>query len=132
MAFGRSLNLDKTAGFVHDDIHVGFGLRVLRIVEVQNRYAAIDPNGYRSDLPMQWVLFRRLLPGHALHRQSERDVSAADRSRTRTTVCLNNIAVQRNGALTQCVKIGNRAQRPPDKPLDFECSAALLAARCFA
>src|SRR6185437_8969276 len=30
---GRALNLDERAAVVHDDVHVGFRLRVLRVIE---------------------------------------------------------------------------------------------------
>ena len=47
MAFGRSLNLDKTAGFVHNDVHVGFGPRILPVIEVEDRLTVeyADRNG---------------------------------------------------------------------------------------
>ena len=42
IALGRALNLDEAPGFVHDEIHVGFGVRVLGVVKIENWRAFID------------------------------------------------------------------------------------------
>src|SRR6202142_1699437 len=36
-----ALDFNKCAAAVHDDIHVGFGVRILRLVQIENRGAAV-------------------------------------------------------------------------------------------
>ena len=52
MAFGRALHLDEGAGFVHDHVHVGLGLGVFGVFEVQHRLAADDADRDRRHLPV--------------------------------------------------------------------------------
>ena len=40
VALGGALHLDEAAAVVHDHVHVGLGLRVLGVVEVEHRHAA--------------------------------------------------------------------------------------------
>ena len=40
VTFGRALHLDEAAAVVHHDVHVGLGLRILGVVEIEHRHAA--------------------------------------------------------------------------------------------
>src|SRR5579859_6336705 len=55
VALCGTLDFDKCTATVHDDIHVGFGVRIFRIVQVQNRRSAVDAHGHGSHLPVQRV-----------------------------------------------------------------------------
>ena len=55
VALGCALDFDKTAAAIHYDVHVGFGARVFRVVEVKQRHAIDNPHRHRRNLSMQWV-----------------------------------------------------------------------------
>src|SRR5215210_6406877 len=50
-ALRRRLHLDERAFAGHDDVHVHLGLRVLGVVEIEQRFAPDDANRNRSDGP---------------------------------------------------------------------------------
>src|SRR5262249_47367635 len=56
VAFGRALHFDEAAAVVHHDIHVGFGVRVLGVVEIEHRHARPDTDGHRGDLAVNRAL----------------------------------------------------------------------------
>src|SRR5690606_16373059 len=53
MAFGGALQLDERAGIAHHHVHVGLGLRIFQIVEIENGLAAVDADRDRGHLAMQ-------------------------------------------------------------------------------
>src|SRR5206468_3120374 len=52
-------------------------------------------------------------------RLRECHVGAGDRGGAGAAVCLENIAIDREGALAEEVKLGDGAERPADETLDF-------------
>jgi hypothetical protein len=95
------LDLDERTAVVHDDIHVGFGLGVFRVVEIQHRDAADNTNRNGGHLSMQRV--RR--DQAALHQRfacsSHGDVAAGYGGRPRSAVRLQDVAVDSDGALAE-------------------------------
>src|SRR5438105_15399950 len=63
-----------------------------------------------------------------LARLGQRHVAAGDRGRARAAIRLQYIAVDRDGALAECLEIDDRAQRSADEALDLLSAPALLAA----
>ena len=55
VAFGGALHLDEGAAAVHDHVHVGFGVRILGIVQIEHRRAAVDAHGDGGHLAVQRV-----------------------------------------------------------------------------
>src|SRR5579862_1672690 len=50
MTLGGPLHLDERAARVHHDVHVGLGVRILRIVEIEDGDSPIDAHGDGRDL----------------------------------------------------------------------------------
>src|SRR5579862_2326026 len=113
------LHLDEAAVARDDDVHVGVGGRVLRVVEVEQRFTADD-----ADRDGQ-----HLREGEAVERAVGGDIGAADRSATGATVGLQDVAVQVDRSLAERLEIDHRAQRPADQALDLDRPAALPPAR---
>src|SRR5699024_12024975 len=104
-----------------DDVHVGLGLDVLAVLEVQQRPAVDDadadgahgvgedPRGGRQ---------RGVLPAPA-DRVGERDVRAGDRGGAGAAVGLQHVAVELDGVLPQRVEVDDRAQGAADQAGDL-------------
>src|SRR5580658_4167158 len=125
---GGTLYLDEGAARVHHHIHVRLGVRVLGIIEVENRDAAKNPNGHRRDLAVDRIRAQRAPLDQRIDRIGERHESAGDRGGPRPAVRLQHVAVHRDGALTQGLQIDYCAQSAADQALDLLGAAALLTA----
>src|SRR5579859_260044 len=55
VALRSALNLDEGAAAVHHHVHVGFRIRILRVVQIEHRRAAVDAHGNRGDLAVQRI-----------------------------------------------------------------------------
>src|SRR3954463_14040329 len=79
----RRLPLDERTFARHDDVHVHVGLRVLGVVEVEQRLVGGDPDGHRRD-----GTGKSLGQPELVERPLRGDVRARDRSAARAAVCL--------------------------------------------
>jgi hypothetical protein len=111
----------------HDDVHVDLRLRVLRVVEVEQRLVADDPDRDRGDGSGQ-----RPTEPETLERAAGRNVRPRDRSAARAAVGLQDVAVDPQRALAECLEIRHGAQRPPDQALDLDGPPAEPPARRLA
>ena len=133
VALGRALHLDEAAAAVHDDVHVGLGVRVLGVIQVEHRHAAVDarprprPPGRAADSRCSARRFEQ-----RIDRVGERDEAAGDRRGARAAVGLQHVAVDRDRALAERLQVDHRAQRAADQALDLLRAAGLLAARRLA
>ena len=50
MPFRCALEFDKGAGIVHDDIHIGFCIGILGIIQVEYRYTVIHTDRNRGNV----------------------------------------------------------------------------------
>ena len=132
MALGRALQLDEATTIGHHDVHVGLGLGVLGVVEIEHRRPFVQPDRHRRDLPVQRAagqLAPRQQPRNGIR---QRDVGTGDRRRARTAIGLQHVAIERDGAFAKRLEVDDRAQAAADQALDFERPATLLAARSLA
>src|SRR5262249_28630941 len=60
------------------------------------------------------------------------DVRTGDRGATRAAVCLEDVAVEIHGALSERLEVDDSAERAADQPLDLDGAAALLPAGSLA
>src|SRR5579872_3585631 len=97
---GRRLDFDEPPVAGHDDVHVGVGVRVLRVVEVEHRHAVDDADGDRGD-----GVGERARQAEAVERTTAGDVRAADRGTTRAAVRLQDVAVEPHGSLAQRAEV---------------------------
>src|SRR5438552_4927609 len=84
----RGLHLDERAVARHDDVHVHLRLRVLRVVEIEQRVAVDDSDGHRSHRPTQC-----LREPEPVQRSPRRDIGTRDRGAPSPTVGLQHVAV---------------------------------------
>ena len=87
---------------VHHDVHVGFGLGVLGVVEVEDRHALrrCRPTPPRPDRGSDCA--RSCAPSTSCSRgERERDVAAGDRRGARAAVGLQHVAVDRDRVLAE-------------------------------
>src|SRR3954452_12494651 len=120
---GGRLYFDQAAVPGHDDVHVGVGIRVLGVVEVEQRHAFDDADGDGGN-----GIDKGFREAEAIECATCGDVCAADRSATGAAVGLQDIAVEPERPLSQRAEVDDAAHRPPDEPLDLDRSALLLAA----
>src|SRR5437763_7452461 len=92
----RRLHFDEPPVTRHDDVHVDVGVRVLRVVEVEQSDAVDDPDRDGRDRAGE-----RLREPEAVERAPRRDVRAGDRRAARAAVRLQDVAVEIDGALAQ-------------------------------
>src|SRR5450755_3238181 len=129
-----TLNLDEAACAGHDHVHVGIASGIFAVIEIEYRYPVDDADRYRGDKIPKCRHLRgkqtlRLAP---CHRVMERHAGAGDRRATRSTVCLEHVAVDADRALAPVREIRHRAQASADEALDLLRASALLAFRGFA
>src|SRR3954454_12884350 len=119
----RGLNLNERTVTGHDDVHVDVRGRILRIVEVEQRGAADDPDGDGGDRPCQ-----RLRETEAVERALRRDICAGDGRAARASIRLKDVAVDPQRPLAERAEVGDRTDRAADQALYLHRAAALLAA----
>ena len=132
VTFGGALHFDEAAAVVHDDVHVGLGVGIFGVVEIQHRHARPDADRHRSDLAVNRAFAQHAFANQRVDRVDQRDVAAGDRRRARAAVGLQHVAIERDGAFAERLQIDDGAQRATDEPLNFQRAAALLAGRCLA
>src|SRR5579862_2162772 len=95
MTLGGSLHLDEPAARIHHDVHVGLGVGILGVIEIEDRDSPIDADGNGGDLSMQGTRIEHALSQQHIHRVRQRDESAGDRRSARAAVRLEHVAVER-------------------------------------
>ena len=78
MPFRRSLHLNEGACLIHHHVHVGFGIAILAIVEIQHRHSLADSHGNRGNLAMDRIGFQSSRLHQVLNCEIERHKSACD------------------------------------------------------
>src|SRR6202795_4080396 len=78
VAFCGALNLDECAATVHDHVHIGLRIRILRVVQIEHRRAAVDAHGNGGDLAVQGIRIQRTLLQQRIDGVRECHESAGD------------------------------------------------------
>src|SRR6185312_11202251 len=73
-AFGGALNLDEATGAGENEVRVGLGGRIFRIIEVQHGHALDDPARHGGDVILQRGRLHHAGPGHELDALGEGDI----------------------------------------------------------
>ena len=125
---GSGLGLDETAVGQHDYIHVDVGAGVLLVAEVEEGVAVDDADAGGGDHLAQG----RGLQGTGGYELFEGDGQgyggSGDGGGTGSTVGLENVAVEDDGALAEGLHIDDAAKTAADEALDLVGAAADLAA----
>ena len=119
LAFCRTLHLNDATIFGHHHVHVGFRGRVFDVLQIADGFAINDPNRDRRHHPFHRVSFQLAGRHQLIQRVGQRHAGTGNRRGTSTAVSLDNIAVQRNGELTQRFQIYRCAQRTCDQTLNL-------------
>src|SRR5919198_2782871 len=120
LALRRRLHLDEPPVACHDDVHVDLGSGVLRVIEIDQRFAFDDADRHRPDRARQ-----RLAEAEPLERAPRGDVRAADRGAARPPVGLQHVAVEEDRPLAERVVVRHGADRASDQPLNLDRPPAL-------
>src|SRR5262249_37611268 len=130
--FRRPLDLDNSAAAGEHEIGIGGRDRVLRIIQVENRGAAVDATGDSGHLVLDGMARDQSGRGYEAYALIERDKASSDRGGTGPAIGLDDVAIDDDLAFAEHVQCGHRAQRTADETLDFLGAAALLARGCLA
>src|SRR3546814_6705341 len=103
-ALGARLHLDDLALAGQHEIAVGFGDRILVIIEVEHRRSLVDAARNRADLVRDRILDQRLCGEQLVDREPPRDPRARDRGGARAAVALNPIAIDHDLALPELLQ----------------------------
>ena len=103
MAFSRALYFDEGAAVIHDDVHIGLGLRVFGVVEIERGGAPRQmPTDMAATLPVQRACGDRAPAARSrLAGLREGDISAEPviaAVRVPPSVPLQHIAIEGDGA----------------------------------
>src|SRR5438874_4266945 len=111
---GGALDLDEFAGARNDHVHVHGGAAILYIVQVQDWAPADDADADRRHAVADGRADAGLAKG-----VGDRDEAAGDRGRARSTVGLDDVAVDPDGALAHLGALDHGAQGAADEALDL-------------
>ena len=119
LPLGGALNFDDPARAGHHEIGIGRGGRILDIVEIEHRLAAMDAARYRRDMILERVALRTSPASHpreASWSATQSPVIAAVRVPPSAWMTSQSRVICRSPERDE---VDHRAQRPADQPLDF-------------
>src|SRR5215469_5298707 len=131
-ALGGRLDLDNPARTGQHEIRIGFGLRILGIVQVEHRRPGDDPTRDRGHAVVQWQIRQQLRRHQMLTGLVQRYIAAGHRGGAGATIRLQYVAINADLALAKPGQVDDGAQAAADQPLDLLGAAALPAARRLA
>jgi hypothetical protein len=97
----RSLHLDVPPAAGFHDVHVDVGAAVVLVGQIEQRFAADNPDAGRGDVVVQWNRLQDVARPQLLQRQRQRDEGAGDGRRPRAAVGLNDVAVDPDRPLAE-------------------------------
>src|SRR5579862_1288956 len=110
VALRGRLHLDEPAVAGHDDVHVRVRVRVLGVVEVEERDAVDDADGHRRD-----GVRERARQPEAVERAAAGDVRAGDGGAARASVRLEDVAVEPHRSLAERAEVRDRTDGAADE-----------------
>ncbi|BAF39010.1 hypothetical protein BAD_0229 [Bifidobacterium adolescentis ATCC 15703] len=131
---GGALDLDEIAGTGHGHVHVGHGLAVFDVRQVQHRLAVDHADGDGGDPVLEHAVggLDVLVFLGPMHRVDERHVRAGDRSGAGAAVGLQHVAVDLHLVFAERLHIDDATQAAADQTADLVRTAADLAAHGLA
>src|SRR6185295_19236505 len=112
-----------------NDIHIDFGARVLRVVEVEQHLAADHSDRNRRDIVRNRKRGGELSVVVELSQsQHQRNKGARYRRGARSSIRLDDVAVEIDRAFADAIGLDNSSQRTADEPLNLLCAARKLNA----
>ena len=94
-------------------------MRIFLIIDVDNFLAFMNGAGNRRHIFAYRICFQFLFQQQPANAQVQRHKPAGNRSRARSSVRLNHVAVDADGKVFHFLKVYHGPQRTADKPLNF-------------
>src|SRR5450631_3096728 len=132
VAFGSALNLDECAAAVHYHVHIGLRIRILRVVQIEHRRAAVDAHGHGGDLAMQGICVQHAPFQQRVDGVRECHETAGDGHGAGSAVSLQHVAIHGDRTLAQAFQVDHGPKGTADQALNFLRPPGLLAARRLA
>lgn len=107
--FACALNFNEFEGFGHDDVEVDGGCLVFGVVEVEDGCVFVDACGDGSDEFFEREVFDFAFCHHAIEGDGGGDAGSGDGGGACAAVCLEDIAIDPEGALADFLEIYNGA-----------------------
>ncbi len=126
--FGGGLSFDEAAIGEHDDIHVDGGAGVFFVAEVEEDVSINDADAGGGDHLLEGRGFEGSGGDELIEREGEGDTGSGDGGGAGSTVGLEDIAVEDDGAFAEGLHIDDGAEGAADEALDLVGAAADLAA----
>jgi hypothetical protein len=126
--FGGGLGLYEAAVSEHDDVHVDGGAGVLFVAEVEEDVAVDDADGGGGDHLGEGRGLEGAGVDELVEGDGEGDRSSGDGGGSGAAVGMEDVAVQDDGAFTECLHVDDGAEGAADEALDLVGAATDLAA----
>lgn len=128
LGLGGALDFDEASVAGADDVHVGLGTHVLLVAQVEERGAVDDADGDGGDGAGERFAagldeLLALCPGDGV---GEGDVRAGDGGGAGAAVGLEDVAVEDDGVLAECLVVDDGAQGAADEAGDLVGAAPIL------
>ena len=124
----RALHLHVLPFRRHDDVHVDLGPHVLRIVEIEPRFAIDHADAHRRDATLDRRCRDLLLAHEPVEGIHDGDARAGDRRGARAAVGLQHVAVHLDREFAELEVVEHRAKTPSNESLNLLRAAADLRA----
>src|SRR4029077_4726968 len=113
------LHFDELAGTGHDKIHIDIGPAVLLVKKVQKIFAADDTHAHGRDEIFDRVGSKKPLRQPRSNSFPERHIGTRDRSRPRSPVGLDHVAIDPDRLFTETSEISNSPKASTNTPLNI-------------
>ena len=121
--FSASLEFDEVAGLGHDDVEIHGGVAVLGVVEVEDGFVIIDAGGDGGDEFGHGEVVE-LAGGHEfVEGDGGGDAAAGDGGGAGAAVCLEDVAIDPEGAGAEFLRSTTARRGAADEALDLGGSA---------
>lgn len=117
--FAAALDFDKFMVLGHDNIEIDTGVFVFRVIEIEDRCILVDAGADAADQLFHRESFEFSLGHQGVEGDGNGDASPGDGGGAGSAVSLENVAIQPNGAFTECFEIDDGAEGAADQALDF-------------
>ena len=122
--FGGGLGFDQAAGGEHDDVHVDGGAGVFFVAEVEEGVAVDDADAGGGDHLLEGVGFEGAGGDELAEGDGEGAAGSGDGCGAGSTVGLEDVAVEDDGALAEDAHVYDGAEGAADEALDLVSAAA--------
>ena len=121
--FAAALDFHELAFFGHDDVEVDGGVSVFGVVQVEEGFAFVYSSADGGDELSEGKIFEFSGVHEAVESDGDGDATAGDGGGAGSTVGLEDVAIEPEGAGAEFFEVDNGAEGPADEALDFRRSS---------